>query len=86
MKDDVKVIVPNETPRILIPLNGVVNWNGVLKFGVRPEGDRAMHFLGFTVMMTIKRRKLKCIKCMNKMNELYDVPACYTKFLKYDPS
>jgi hypothetical protein len=47
MKDDVKVIVPIETPRTLIPLNGVVNWDGVLKFGVRPEGDHVMHFLGW---------------------------------------
>jgi hypothetical protein len=43
MKDDVKVIVPNGTPKTLIPLVGVVNWDGVLKFGVRPEGDHATH-------------------------------------------
>jgi len=43
MKDDVKVTVPNKTPRILILLNGVVNWDGVLKFGGRPHGDHAMH-------------------------------------------
>jgi hypothetical protein len=36
MKDDVKVTVPNETPMILIPSNGMVNWVGVLKFGSRP--------------------------------------------------
>jgi hypothetical protein len=50
MKDDVKVKVPNKIPKILIPSNGVVNWdkvvkwNGVLKFGGRPEGDHATHF------------------------------------------
>jgi hypothetical protein len=30
MKDDVKVKVPNETPKIIIPSDGVVNW----KWGV----------------------------------------------------
>jgi hypothetical protein len=30
MKDDMKVKVPNETPKILILLNGVVNKDGVL--------------------------------------------------------
>jgi hypothetical protein len=30
MKDDVKVKVPNETPKILIPSNVVVNSNGVI--------------------------------------------------------
>jgi hypothetical protein len=33
MKDDVKVKVPNKTSKILIPSNGVVNWDGVLKSG-----------------------------------------------------
>jgi hypothetical protein len=32
MKDDVKVKMPNGNPKILIPLDGVVNWDGVLKF------------------------------------------------------
>ncbi len=41
MKDDVKVKVPNGTPKTLIPLDGV------LKSGGRPEGDHAMHFLGW---------------------------------------
>jgi hypothetical protein len=44
MKDDVKVIVPNGTPKILIPSNGVVNWDWVLKFGGKPEDDHATHF------------------------------------------
>jgi hypothetical protein len=43
MKHDVKVKVFNETPKTLIPSNGVVNWDGVLKFGGRPEGDHVMH-------------------------------------------
>ncbi len=37
MKDDVKIMMPNETPGILIPLDGV------LKFGGKREGDHAMH-------------------------------------------
>jgi hypothetical protein len=36
MKDDVKVMVPNGTPRTLIPSNGVENWDGVLKSGGTP--------------------------------------------------
>jgi hypothetical protein len=35
MKDDVKVKVPNGTPKTLNPLGRVVNWDGVLKFGGR---------------------------------------------------
>jgi len=38
MKDDVKVKVPNVTPKTLIFSNGVVNWDGVLKFGGKPKG------------------------------------------------
>jgi hypothetical protein len=44
MKDDVKVELPNGTPKILIPSDGVVNKDGVLKFGGRPKGDHSMHF------------------------------------------
>jgi hypothetical protein len=44
MKDNVKVKVPNGTPKTLILLNGLVNWDGVLKSNGRPEGDHAMHF------------------------------------------
>jgi len=43
MKDDVKVKVPNGTPKILITLDGFLNWDGVLKSGGRPEGDHATH-------------------------------------------
>jgi hypothetical protein len=39
----------------------------------------------FTIMMTIKQGKLECIKCMNKGDELHDVPICSMKFLKNDP-
>jgi hypothetical protein len=44
MKDDVKVKVPNRAPKILIPLDGVVNWDGVLKSSGKQEGDHATHF------------------------------------------
>jgi hypothetical protein len=44
MKDDVKVKVPNENPKILIPSNGVVNWDGVLKSNDKLKGDHATHF------------------------------------------
>jgi hypothetical protein len=44
MKDDVKVKVPNETPKTLIPLDGMVPCDGVLKSSGRPKGDHVMHF------------------------------------------
>ncbi len=47
MKDDMKVKMPNGTPKTLIPSNGVVNWEGVLKYGGRLEGDYATHFKGW---------------------------------------
>jgi hypothetical protein len=40
----------------------------------------------FMIMVTIKYKRLKYIECTNKRDELYDVPTCCTKFLKYDPS
>jgi len=43
MKDDVKITVFSETPRILIPLDGVVNYDEVLKSDDKPKGDHAMH-------------------------------------------
>ncbi len=43
MKDDVNDEIPNETPKILIPFDEVVNWDGVLKLGDRLEGDHATH-------------------------------------------
>ncbi len=33
MKDDMKIKTPNGTPKIIIPSDGVVNLDGVLKFG-----------------------------------------------------
>jgi len=44
MKDDVKVKMPNETSKTLFPLDGMVNWDGVLKFGDKLEGDHACIF------------------------------------------
>ncbi len=41
MKDDVKVKVPNGTPKTLIPLDGVLKSSGRLK------GDHTTHFLGW---------------------------------------
>ncbi len=46
MKDDVKGMVPNRTSKTLIPLDGVVKSDGVLKFGGRLEGGNAMHIWG----------------------------------------
>ncbi len=44
MKDDVKVEMPNKTPKTLIPWDGVVNQDGVLKFGDKPNGGHATIF------------------------------------------
>jgi hypothetical protein len=44
MRDDVKVKVLNGNPKILIPLDGVVNWDGMLKFDGNLKGDHATHF------------------------------------------
>jgi len=44
MKDDVKIKVPNETPMTLIPLDGVTNWDGVLKSSGKLKGDPVIHF------------------------------------------
>ncbi len=40
--------------------------------------------VAFIITMIVKQRKLKCIECTNKRDELYDVPIYCTKFLKYD--
>ncbi len=47
MKDDMKVEVSNGTSKTIIPSNGVVNWDGVLKFGNMPKGDHVMHLWGW---------------------------------------
>jgi hypothetical protein len=44
MKYDLNDEVPNGTFSTLIFSNGVLNWDGVLKLGNRPEGDHATHF------------------------------------------
>jgi len=40
---DVKAKVFIETPKILIPSNGLVNWDGVLKFGGKLKGGHVTH-------------------------------------------
>jgi hypothetical protein len=49
------------------------------------HGEWDDYDIAFMIMMIIKYGTLKCIECTNKGDELYDVPTCYTKFLKYDP-
>jgi hypothetical protein len=44
MNDDVNNEVLNGTPKTLIPFDGVVNWDGVLKSSGRLEGDHITHF------------------------------------------
>jgi hypothetical protein len=44
MRDNAKVKVFTGILEILIPSNGLVNWDGVLKSGGRPKGDHATHF------------------------------------------
>jgi hypothetical protein len=46
IKDDVNDEMPNGIPKILIPFDGVVNEDGVLKLGNRLEGDHATHLWG----------------------------------------
>jgi hypothetical protein len=43
MKDNANDGVPNGTPKILIPSNGVISWDGVLKSSDGLEGDHATH-------------------------------------------
>jgi len=43
MKDDVNDEMPNGTPKILIPYDGVLNWDGVLKSSDKPKGDHGTH-------------------------------------------
>jgi hypothetical protein len=43
MKDDVNNEVPDGTPKTLIPFDGVVNWDGVLKSIIKPNGDHVTH-------------------------------------------
>jgi len=43
MKDDVKDEVPNGTPKVLNPSDGVLNKDGVSKLNDKLEGDHATH-------------------------------------------
>jgi hypothetical protein len=43
MKDDVNDEVSNGTPKYLIPFNGVLNLDEVIKLGSKPEGDHVTH-------------------------------------------
>ncbi len=43
MEDDVNDEVFTEISKTLIPSNGVVNWDGVLKSNDKLEGDHATH-------------------------------------------
>jgi len=44
MKDDVNDEVPNGTFKTLIPLDKVINLNGVLKSHGKLKGDHVTHF------------------------------------------
>jgi hypothetical protein len=44
MKDDLNDEVFNGTPKTLIPSDGVLNWDGVLKSSGKLGGDHATHF------------------------------------------
>ncbi len=46
MKDDMNDKMFHGTSKTLIPFNGVLNWDGVLKLGGRLKGDHATHFWG----------------------------------------
>jgi hypothetical protein len=43
MNDDGNDEVSNGTPKTLIPFDGVVNWDRVLRSGEKPKGDHATH-------------------------------------------
>jgi hypothetical protein len=45
MKDDMNDEISNGTPKILIPFNGVIKWDGVLKSSSKSKGDHVTHFL-----------------------------------------
>ncbi len=57
MKDDVKDEVSNGTPKTWIPSNGVVNWDGVLKYGGKLQGD---HFLSWIKRPITQNSVWKC--------------------------
>jgi hypothetical protein len=39
MKDNVNDEVPNGTPKIIIPSDGAINLDGVLKLNDKPKGE-----------------------------------------------
>jgi hypothetical protein len=43
MKDNMNDEIPNGIHNNLIPFDGVVNWDGVLKLNNRLKGDHATH-------------------------------------------
>jgi len=47
MKNNVNDKVPNGTPKTLIPFDGVVNWDRVLKSSNKPKGDHVTNFYGW---------------------------------------
>jgi hypothetical protein len=48
--------------------------------GSHGKGDD--YDITFMIMVIIKQGKLKCIECMNKDDELHDVPTSSTKFFE----
>ncbi len=44
MKDDVKDEIPNGTPKPIIPFDGVLSRDGVLKLRSKVKGDHVAHF------------------------------------------
>jgi hypothetical protein len=53
---------------------------------MRPHGIWDDYNIAFTIIMIVKQRKLKCIECTYKGDDLYDAAICCTKFFEYDPS
>ncbi len=60
MKDDVNDEVPNGTPKTLIPSYGVVNYDGVLNLGGRPQRDHATHLQGWIERPIARSLIYKC--------------------------
>jgi hypothetical protein len=83
MKVDVKVKVPNETPKTLILLDGVVNWDGVLKSGGRLEGDHVTHFKGWMERPIARSSVLNVHKQMIQLKG--DLGCeCYLQWMEID--
>ncbi len=67
MKDDVKVKVPNRTPKILIPSDGVLKSSG------RPKNDHTIHFWGW---MEKPIPQSSIWKCSNVDDTIEKGPMC----------